>query len=979
MTTQGTIAGTLRLRTGEVDLGRQRLITPTAVVALTTRETELLAYLADRAGEAVAREALLVDVWHYRATNPTRAVDLAVKRLRSKIEPDPSEPVHILSVHGVGYRFVPASGPTVAVAAQGVLAHDLPPERVGTNLVSERTTFVGRASELGRLRELAEGGARLITVTGPAGTGKTRLARRFAGDDTLLGPAPGGAWFCDLSEVRTLEGIVGAVVSSLGLLADTEPTPDQVGRALGERSSAAGRMLVVLDNFEQLVEFATDTVGRWLDLAPDVLFLVTSRERLHVRGERILELAPMAAADGLLLLLDRANAVRRGLDLSDADRQVLQDVVVELDGIPLAIELAASRLGTLSPVQLRKRLASRFRLLGDPRSDRPRRHATLEAALDWSWDLTSQHERMALASLSVFEGGFSLEAAEEVLDDPDDPDLPWPADLVQSLRDKSLLAVEDQPGGDMRYRLLESVREYAAKRLADDGRFASEARVRGAHATYYIREGEDLVARLHGASAADRMSDLVRERANLVAVARNAPKPEQRLRAVLCLYPVLLARGPMGLLEELLASAIELGRADPTIERRLVGRLLVDRGFHWYGRGRLTEAEVDFADAARVAPQHLDVYGRAHMGLGRTLCDLGRLDEAANSLRESIELFSRLGDRSGEGRARSIFAEVLAQQECVDEAASEYDRALRVLRRVGDRWSEGILFANLAAFLLERRRDAEGAERHATEALEILSELGDHRMAILLLDGFAIALIRMARPEEGLERIEQALRIARQMGDRPRVGAALSIRGWAEFELGNLDRAEEALAEALAILREVGDRSQCAITLRRQSALFQERERWVEAEHALVEASADIAIAGSKIEQAVTRLQFAQLRFEQGDLQETLAQLDATHAEGADRWPWLEQQAAMLRAVALARVGHLDAAREAIAVLAGASLDPREARLAEVTELALGAFAGDAAAIEQVRRLLPPSGFAETRLVLRAVATASLGAGRRPR
>lgn len=976
MATTGLHGGTLKLRTGEVDIGRQRLMTHAGVVPLTTRETELLAYLAERAGQAVAREDLLVDVWHYRATNPTRAVDLAVKRLRAKIEPDPSEPVHVLSVHGVGYRFVPYE-PTATTAPPpppGSLAAESAAPRT-TNLSAERTTFVGRHIELERLSELVAGGARLITVTGPAGTGKTRLARRFAADRDNL---PGGAWLCDLSEVRDGEGLVAMVALVVGLLTDTTAGSEQVGRALAERASQAGAMLLVVDNFEHLVEHATETVGRWLDLCPDVVFVVTSRERLHVRGERILELSPLDADDGLALLLDRAMSVRRGWELSDEDRAVLATVVTELDGIPLAIELAASRLGTLSPVQLQKRLASRFRLLGDPRSDRPRRHATLLAALDWSWELMTAHERLALAALSVFEGGFSLEAAEEVLDDPDDPDRPWPADLVQSLRDKSLLSVDDLAGGDLRYRLLESIREYAMDKLRATGQ---EGRIRQLHAAYYLREGEELVGRLYGASAVDRMEDLARERANLVAVARGglvpgAPTTDERIRAVLCLFPVLQARGPLALLEELLGGAIETGRVDPAIDRRLVGRLLVDRGFHLYGRGRMAEAESDFDEASRLAPQHLDVHARARMGLGRTLCDVGRLEEASRALREAIELFARLGDRSGEGRARSIFAEVLTQQDCVEEAAAEYDRALRVLRRVGDRWTEGILFANLSAFLLERRNDPGEAERHAEEALAILTEVGDHRASILLLLGFAVALVRMSRAAEAFAKLDAAQQIARQMGDRARDAEARSIRGWALFELGDASAAEAELEAALMLLREVGDRTLEAVTLRRLAALRQEQERWVEADHALRDSIDELDARGSRIERAVTRLQLGLLRLEQGDTAEAAAEFDRGVRDAGDQLPWLERQVDAMRAVMAARAGDVEGARGILDRLRGQILDPREADLVGPVSVAIGLCraraSGDAGSLQVARAraesiLGAPGrgGAAERRLALR--------------
>ena len=976
MSTTELHGGTLKLRTGEVDLGRQRLITPGGVVPLTTREAELLAYLAERAGQPVPREDLLVDVWHYRASNPTRAVDLAVKRLRSKIEPDPSEPVHVLSVHGVGYRFVPFD-PTASLPPTAIGAHpSAAAPRGATNLSPERTSFVGRTAEIERLTELVDGSARLVTVTGPAGTGKTRLARRFAGAQVEEGGRfAGGAWLCDVSEVRGLEALVAAVALGVDLHTANEAGPEEVGRALAERSSREGRLLVVIDNFEHLVDFATETLGRWLDLAPTVVFLVTSRERLHVRGERILELPPLETDDGLALLLDRAAAVRRGWELSDEDRVVLGQVVSQLDGIPLAIELAASRLGTLSPTQLQKRLQSRFRLLGDPRSDRPRRHATLLAALDWSWELMTEPERSALCALSVFEGGFSLEAAEEVLDDPDDPDRPWPADLVQSLRDKSLLSVDDLAGGDLRYRLLESIRVYAAGKLEAMG---GADRVRHLHATYYLREGEELAVRLYGASAVDRMEDLVRERANLVAVARHAPSTDHRIRAVLCLFPVLQARGPLGLLEELVTAAIDLGRVDDQIDRRLLARLLVDRGFHLYGRGQLSAAEQDFLDASRTAPQHLDSHARARMGLGRTLCDMGRLDEAAAAMRESIDLFSRLGDRSGEGRARSIFAEVLTQQDCIDEAAAEFDRALRVLRRVGDRWTEGILFANLAAFLLERRNDAAEAERHANEALAVLGEVGDHRASILLLLGFAVALVRMARAAEAIAKVDQAREIARKMGDRTRDGEALSVRGWALFEIGRLNEADQDLEAALAILREQGDRIKEATTLRRQAALRQEQGRLVEAEHALSEALDELDERGSRIERAVTRMQLGFLLLEQGQTERALNALDQAVATSSGQVPWLERQVIAMQSIAAARSGDIEGARSLIDELRGQVLDPREADLVGPVSVLIGlcrAAAGDDADQLQIaqsrsRSMIeaPDQGAAERRLALRLLA-----------
>ncbi|MCB9685160.1 MAG: winged helix-turn-helix domain-containing protein [Alphaproteobacteria bacterium] len=972
MPISGVLGGTVRLRTGEVDLGRQRLVGPNGVVPLTTRETELLAYLAERAGEPVPRESLLVDVWHYRASNPTRAVDLAVKRLRGKIEPDPSDPIHILSVHGVGYRFVPVDEPaaTPSSPTEPPSYVPAPPPPVAT----DRTTFIGRTEERFRLRELFAGGARLVTMTGPAGTGKTRLARKFAAD--YVRDFAGGSAYVDLVEVRSVEGICDAVSRALDLPQGTEPDPSTVGRALADRTAA--RVLVLLDNFEHLVDHAAATIGAWLDAAPGAVFLVTSRERLHVRGERLLELLPLPPKDALDLLLDRAQGNRTAtpMEISDADRDVLRDVVAQLDGIPLAIELAASRLGTLSPSQLLKRLSSRFRLLGDPRGDRPRRHATLEAALDWSWELTTEHERDALMALSVFEGGFSLEAAEEVLDDPSQPDAPWPADIVQSLRDKSLLAMEETLDGDLRYRLLESIREYAQAKLESaeprpgSDHATADAAVRARHAEYYLREGEDIASKLFRAGGIQRMEELHRERANLVVVARYAPEPSQRMRAVSVLFPVLQARGPLPLLESLLDTSIELGRSQADPDRRLLARLLVDRGFHHFSRDRIGPAIADFEEAMRIAPHHLDGQARAAMGLGRVRADQGRLEEAANDLREAIELYTRLGDRAGEGRARELFAEVLTQQDCIDEAALEYDRALRVLRRVGDRWTEGLLYMNLAGFLLEKRHDPVEAERHGNEALQILGEVGDHRSSVLLLLGFSIALIRMARPKEAFSRLELAQTTARRMGDRTREGQALSVRGWAMGEIGDLETGEQTLRDALLLLAETGDRIQEAVTLRRLAAIHQDQGRFDEAEAELSEAMQELSQRGARIERAVTQLQLGMLRVEQGRHEEARKVLADAIVEARAVLPWAERQAAAVLACSHAETGEHDVAMQWLDKLRAGVVDPRESELVTpVATLVQLVRPGDVSrtTVQRATALTEEvgQGFAERRLAVR--------------
>jgi predicted ATPase/DNA-binding winged helix-turn-helix (wHTH) protein/Tfp pilus assembly protein PilF len=908
----------IRLRTGEVDLGRQRLMTPDGPVSLTTRESELLAYLADRAGEPVARDDLLVDVWNYKATNPTRAVDLAVKRLRAKIEPDPSNPIHVLSVHGVGYRFVPLQDDEpVAVP----VVEEAPTASVRTNLTPDRTSFVGRSDDLARLAELLDK-HRLVTILGTAGTGKTRLARRHAADhaDEL----PGGAWFVDLSDTRTLPDVLSAVSEAFELPVPVDATGEAVARALAQKLS--GPALLVLDNFEQVVGASAAEVGQWLDFVPDVRLVITSRERLHIRGEVLLELAPLTVDEGLQLLVDRAEAVRPHGAFSDEDREVLADVVRALDGIPLAIELAASRLGTLSPTQLQARLHKRFRLLGDRRSDRPARHATLQAAFDWSWGLLGPVEQRALAALSVFEGGFSLEAAEEVLEHTE-PDAPWTADLIQGLRDKSFVAVDQDAGADMRYRLLESVRAYAARKLKEDGRADD---VRTVHAAYYVREGEALAEGLYGNAGLDRLRDLARERANLVAVAERAPEAEHRVRAALVLQPLLAARGPHAVLQRVLDNAILSARYADDMKREL-GLLLGFRARLGYELGHWAVAERDAEEAIQVAPLRPGVRARALTTLAVVRNQQGRHREALVNIREALEATTRLGDRRLEGQVRVTFARLLEFQECVEEAGAEYDRALRILRRAGDRWTEGALLSTFASFLLTKRHLPDEADAAAEEALALLLDIGDYRRSTQLLAGFGTALVRLRRPKEAIAHLVRARELAQQMGDRSREGFAASIHAWALLELGDLDEAETVVAEASRLARRAGHRGREAVVQRLKAVLRMEQGRMVEARTLLEESLEALEELGDRAESAVSKLTMALLHVELGEDDEALQAFEQATASLDGTLPWLGRQSEAFLAVLEARRGQLVEGKDRLSALAS-TVDPRDLREFDLLE-----------------------------------------------
>ncbi|WP_371655643.1 MULTISPECIES: BTAD domain-containing putative transcriptional regulator [unclassified Streptomyces] len=411
-----------------------------------------------------------------------------------------------------------ASNPAARVrAAPPAYSHGAPhPAARPGNLRARLTSFVGREPELLALRaDLADG--RLVTLTGPGGAGKTRLALEAA--EAVAQEWADGVWLAELAPVREAAQLPQALLTALGaresvLLTGAEAGPrDPLERLVAHCGHR--RMLLVLDNCEQIAAGAAELAHELLIGCPGVTILATSREPLGVPGERARGVGPLPLDTALRLFGERGAAARAGFRVRE-DPEAAAEVCRRLDGLPLALELAAARLRMLTPRQLADRLDDRFRLLGDgartSRTLRPRQQ-TLRAVVDWSWELLDARERAVLRRLAVFSGGFALPEAEAVCADPADPSQ-HPADvlgLLASLVDKSLV-VAAPDGGAMRYRLLETVAEYAAERLAASGeRKAVELR----HLVAYRELARTGEAVLRGPRQADGMRRFETEHGNV--------------------------------------------------------------------------------------------------------------------------------------------------------------------------------------------------------------------------------------------------------------------------------------------------------------------------------------------------------------------------------------------------------------------------------------------------------------------------------
>ena len=657
-------------------------------------------------------------------------------------------------------------------------------------LPAERDEFVGRAEDLRELGERLARGERLVEVLGIGGAGKTRLVLRLARE--RLADWPGGAWFCDLSEARSAEGIVEAVGRTLDVPLGAGDGVAALARAIAER----GRCLIVLDNFEQVGRHAPETLGRWLDDCPQAQFLVTSRELLELPGESSFVLAPLEADDAVELFLRRARAAKRGFEVSLQERGTVLRLVRLLDGLPLAVEIAAARVSLMSPAKILERAADRFRLLsgGAGRHDR---QATLRATLDWSWELLSEDERAALAQLSVFEGGFTLEAVEEVLE----LEALWPVDALQALVNKSLV----RQVSENRFDLLVSVQEYAASRLEETGEVEAAQRRHGAWAAGFGTP--EAVDRLSEHGGAERRRALVPELDNVVAACRRAVRRGDGPVAVDALnaaWALLQVRGPLSAGGELALEVLGLEDLSPVERARAAATGARSLGV---GSRRVGEARALYEEAAALYREAGEVGGEVAtlVALGALEVGQGLHDEAEPRFERALALHRQRGDRRGEGELLERTAVLAAARGRREEARALNKQALAIHREVGNRRSEGIVLLNLAD-LYSGERDLDTALRLDEEALRTFREIGERRLEGVVLGNLGAIQVLRGRRAEGAGLFEQAIAVHREVGNPRSEGIVLSNLALALFDEGRRQEARAACEEALAIHREVGNR-----------------------------------------------------------------------------------------------------------------------------------------------------------------------------
>jgi predicted ATPase/class 3 adenylate cyclase len=639
-------------------------------------------------------------------------------------------------------------------------------ESTPNNLPQQVSSFVGRERELADVRKMLAN-TRLLTLLGPGGLGKTRLSLHAAAD--AMDEHPDGVWFVELASLAEESLVPQTVASVLGVKEDSgRPVVDALTRHVNGR-----QLLVILDNCEHLVGACADLAKTLLEAAPRVKILASSREQLRVTGETCYPLSPLSQPqtpaatveelteyESVRLFAERATAAQPSFRLSADNAAAVVEICRQLDGIPLALELAAARVGSLAVEKIAARLSDRFRLLtGGDRTRLPRQQ-TLRASIDWSYDLLDAGERATLRRLALFVGGWTLEAAEAVCagGEVSEGDV---LDLLSRLVEKSLVVLE--PGG-ARYRMLETVRQYARELLVDP-REETEGRIR--HLRYYVALARELGPQLTGADQARCCALLHADRENIVAAhawCERAPDGASLGLGLLTPLPnYWLMRGRLQ--EGYRVTTEALARPDARERTPERARALHAAGQIAYFMGRYREAREHLTESLAIdseasSPPKID---STRALLGHVALALGEPAVAREHYTASLAIGRERGDKFRIANALTALAEVYFMEGELDRAEPLYEETLAIDRERGDGDGMAGSLVNLAAVSVRTGRGRR-AQEMLREALAIAERIESRRAGILVL-GAVIGLAALRGDWSRAARLEGATQaLDREMG-----------------------------------------------------------------------------------------------------------------------------------------------------------------------------------------------------------------------
>jgi predicted ATPase/serine/threonine protein kinase len=709
------------------------------------------------------------------------------------------------------------------------------PDPRPSNLPIPGSAFVGRHKELAAAKELLlRRDVRLVTVTGPGGIGKSRLALEVARD--IVEHFPSGVYFVPLAGVSDPNSITIVIAQTLGVR-ETGGQPQLETLKEYLQNSLSAPMLLLIDNFEHMVA-AAPMLAELIARAPNLKLLVTSRAALHVYDEHEFPVPPLALPDAkslpplevllqysaISLFIQRAAAVKPDFTLNEDNAAAVAEICSRLDGLPLAIELAAARTKLLSPSAMRMRLASRLQLLTGGARDLPARQQTLRQAIDWSYDLLSAPEQKLFRRLSVFVGGCTLEAVESVCDTKQDLGLDV-LDGMASMVDKSLVRQVEQPDGEPRFVMLETIREYGLGKMAESG---EEAKTRRAHAAYCLVLAEEGATEDAAANQKDWLDRFELEHDNFRTALwwlTETGNVEWGLRLGVALFRFWEMREYLAEGRDQLGKLLKLGEeatptntrlralfaagvlaggqgdylvADMLLKESLeIGRLLEDKRSIAVSLNALAVVARDHGDLAAsraLFEDSLALWRELHDALAvaralSNLANIAKLEEDYTHARalyeECLSIFREVGDRTGVAWALNHQGDVARDQGHSEAARSLYEQSLATFRELNDRWGIAGSLADLGN-LAREQGDYGAADSLYRESLGVFQSLEHKRGIARLLESCACSAAAQSEPDRSL-RLAGASAALRQS-----IGAPLTPAEQAKLERG-LEPARRAL------------------------------------------------------------------------------------------------------------------------------------------------------------------------------------------
>ncbi|MGH7567155.1 MAG: tetratricopeptide repeat protein [Gemmatimonadota bacterium] len=688
--------------------------------------------------------------------------------------------------------------------------------RILHNLPAHPTSIVGREQELKEVRGLLlDPAARIVTLIGPGGVGKTRLATEAASH--TLEAFPDGVRFIPLSAVDPPEVLLSALARAMGLL-EMGPDPhDALTAELRDR-----RVLLVLDGFEHLLPAAT-VVAELMGALPELRVMVTSQATLRVRGEHVFQVQPLLlpAADSrawtpaslgrygaVALFLDRMEAVKPTYVPGPQDLEAIIEICRQLDGLPLAIELAAARLRLMSPPALLGRLKDRFDFLVQGPRDLPERHQTLRAVCDWSYGLLDPREQSMFRNLAPFAGGCSLEAAEWMLGEGGEenrygsPAQRGVLDLLASLVEKSLLRQVETGEGEPRFQMLETIRQYGLGLLMSLGEATG---VRRRQLDYFLDLAQRAEPMLTGPDQAEWLDRLDRDHENVAAImdwALDAGEVEKAVRLGSLMWWFFWLRGHFSEMRTRLELALQRGADLP---RSLRANLLVAIGTIATMDGEGELAARYYEQAVELERNREDRRGvpRALRSLASALINLGRSEQALPLYEEALSMDREIGNSLGECAALRGLGKTALFMGDLDGAGELFAQALSVARSAGDRHYVAYALAGLGDVARERDR-LDDAEALYQEGLDLCRRIGSQPGVASALQDLAAIALASGRVDRSEELHHEALEITGRLNNRRGMAISLAGLGASAVERKDIDRGVRILGAAERLIGSAG-------------------------------------------------------------------------------------------------------------------------------------------------------------------------------